>query len=1056
MFVRHEPGAHPLVHAAPPHPTAVVETRALAMGPEEAPALWYVPRVSQGLSQVQLEALMLACQSHETFLPPGERERQGFCLGDGTGVGKSRVLAALFAERWLRRGEAAARRLRGLWISVSADLGAVARREMAAVGGAAIPFECGGRKGARPLPREGLLFCTYMELARRNEHAARVREWIARGDDCVLLFDESHRAKCTTQAGGGSRTAAMMLSLQRDLPHARVVYSSATGAQDVRSMLHMERLGLWGGDGRVFRRAADFDRAMRRAGLGAMEMLARELRQRGLYVSRQLDTSSLRVRIEPRAMGEALESVYNDSVWLWHRTAGQTPRCGPGALVKTQQQRFFRTLMTAAKVPHAIELAEARLREGSSVVFVLQSTGESSLRRGCADAGLAEALRRAVCAGDLAPPGSGAPLDAAVRELAARLPLNPLDQLLHHFGSDRVAEISGRVYRLAARGSGAFERRALDNQAERQLFMSGRKRVAVLTASGSSGISLHDSLESDHPAKRVMIILETPWSPTAFVQQVGRVHRSNQRQPPEIVLMALDDVPAEQRFTATLYQRLQVLGALTGGDRGSVPHTRRMGDRFGYADSVARGAVHDLIAQFTLRRLALALELGAAAEPGVPDLPPAAARRALGLPPRSSGSQAALVDAVFQLLLHMYRNPARNPFPARLARCDYRSSSSVVMRFGAVLALQSPPPMASAASPWRYYDPQQLHVGADMSAVPYVGQLQETTAPVSPALARCLWDRDRYAALLARTFVAAGGHLPAHRWSPGTHRQFPEAFQSGIEAVRPRVPPGILDAVCQYACNWYSNPPDPFSDMVELQLRGPVSAVTTEMWFNAMLSAPLEMQRLYFRQVSDLCGAARRCGAVDPGLEGLQFQELALQRESRWGRGRESVRLLDFSALPVDHTLPWELAQARVSTEAGCDIRSQRRSKRLYMVARQPQRWHLWSVSDRRRPFRSAAPADMERWLAEKFDRVGRDDPGLRERWEKQRRAIVPRHTRLLLLVGSLLRWWVPLHSAAGRASLRAVQASVAGGGARYTGLRVPPILESRVRSLLRKNDLDR
>ena len=126
------------------------------------------------------------------------------------------------------------------------------------------------------------------------------------------------------------------------------------------------------------------------------------------------------------------------------------------------------------------------------------------------------------------------------------------------------------------------------------------------------------------------------------------------------------------------------------------------------------------------------------------------------------------------------------------------------------------------------------------------------------------------------------------------------------------------------------------------------------------------------------------------------------------------------------------------------------------MVARQPQRWHLWSVSDRRRPFRSAAPADMERWLAEKFDRVDRDDPGLRERWEKQRRAIVPRHTRLLLLVGSLLRWWVPLHSAAGRASLRAVQASVAGGGARYTGLRVPPVLESRVRSLLRKNDLER
>ena len=94
------------------------------------------------------------------------------------------------------------------------------------------------------------------------------------GDGCVV-FDESHKAKnlmsgrqggkkagADAAAGGGggggdeggnswgskgsSKTAQAVMSLQEQLPKARVVYCSATGASSVRNMAYMERLGLWG------------------------------------------------------------------------------------------------------------------------------------------------------------------------------------------------------------------------------------------------------------------------------------------------------------------------------------------------------------------------------------------------------------------------------------------------------------------------------------------------------------------------------------------------------------------------------------------------------------------------------------------------------------------------------------------------------------------------------------------------------------------------------------------------------------------------------------------
>lgn len=77
-----------------PHPDPVVETASLAS--VEPPDITYQLHLddlvaSGGLSALQLESIVYACQRHEQALPDGQRA--GFFIGDGAGVGKGRTIA---------------------------------------------------------------------------------------------------------------------------------------------------------------------------------------------------------------------------------------------------------------------------------------------------------------------------------------------------------------------------------------------------------------------------------------------------------------------------------------------------------------------------------------------------------------------------------------------------------------------------------------------------------------------------------------------------------------------------------------------------------------------------------------------------------------------------------------------------------------------------------------------------------------------------------------------------------------------------------------------------
>ena len=111
------------------------------------------------------------------------RFRRGWMLGDGTGCGKGRQVAAIILDHWLRG------RRRALWLSASDKLLEDARRDWAAIGGSEADIIPLGkfRRGA-DIPQEaGILFATYATLRSPARQGKRSRleqiVGLARGRD---------------------------------------------------------------------------------------------------------------------------------------------------------------------------------------------------------------------------------------------------------------------------------------------------------------------------------------------------------------------------------------------------------------------------------------------------------------------------------------------------------------------------------------------------------------------------------------------------------------------------------------------------------------------------------------------------------------------------------------------------------------------------------------------------------------------------------------------------------------------------------------------------------
>uniref|UniRef100_A0A8D9EDV4 Protein strawberry notch n=1 Tax=Cacopsylla melanoneura TaxID=428564 RepID=A0A8D9EDV4_9HEMI len=383
------------------HPDPVVETASLSS--VEPNDVWYnisipEPTIKTGsLSALQLEAITYASQAHEQFLPDGTRA--GFLIGDGAGVGKGRTIAGCILENWLKG------RKRALWVSVSNDLKYDAERDLKDIGAPKIdvhPMNKFKYAKISSAPngnvKKGVIFSTYSALIGESNSAGgayktrlkQLLQWCGEDFDGLIVFDECHRAKnlCPVGSTKPTKTGLTVLDLQNKLPKARVIYASATGASEPRNMAYMTRLGMWG-QGTPFPEFMDFIGAVEKRGVGAMEIVAMDMKLRGMYIARQLSFHGVTFKIEEVPLSKDFQKMYDDSVKLWvdamHKFQEAAELVDAENRMKktmwgqfwSSHQRFFKYLCIAAKVRHAVQIAREAIKCGKCVVIGLQSTGEA-------------------------------------------------------------------------------------------------------------------------------------------------------------------------------------------------------------------------------------------------------------------------------------------------------------------------------------------------------------------------------------------------------------------------------------------------------------------------------------------------------------------------------------------------------------------------------------------------------------------------------------------------------------------------------------------------------
>jgi tRNA G10 N-methylase Trm11 len=628
IFERYEPQTL-LIENAQPHPATISESA--AMSAIEPPPVTYKPILSQSLiddgvlSDVQLEAVTYAGQSHSQTLPNGNT--RGFFLGDGTGVGKGRTVTGIILDNYAQG------RKKAVWLSENRGLIPDAKRDVAALFGNSDlvkEFE-GGKKADSSLSiEEGILFTTYSSLSKGYDQSGsnyeKIVKWLGEDFDGVIVFDEAHNManSIATKGGRGVKKASQRgmagLAIQEALPKAKIVYSSATGATEVENLRYAERLGLWG-EGTAFPNGDDFVHKVKAGGLAAMELIARDMKAMGVYLSRNISYEDVVYEKIVHELTPDQRVIYDELARSWQivlqniNKALETTNQNKDGSAKgkaygafwSAEQRFFNQILTAMQVPSMLTDIQKQLDDNNSVVIQLVSTNESAQEREFARL---QEQELDLDDFDLTPKqmlmsyiensfptvqfeeyqdengnvkskpvydsqGKAVINREAVRQKemlldklgSIKVPASPLDMIINHFGSDMVAENTGRKRRVVIKdGKAKEENIANKKQADVTAFQNGDKRIIIFSKAGGTGKSYHADKSAKNHQHRVHYLLQAGWQADAAVQGFGRSHRSNQVSAPTFVLVTTD-LKGQMRFISTIAKRLDQLGALTKGQR---------------------------------------------------------------------------------------------------------------------------------------------------------------------------------------------------------------------------------------------------------------------------------------------------------------------------------------------------------------------------------------------------------------------------------------------------------------------------------------------------------
>jgi len=366
------------------------------------------------LSAVQLEAIVIAGMQNSIILPSGAYS--GALIGDGTGVGKGRISAGILWDNY-RQG-----RRRVIWVSEKWDLMDAAINDFRNIGATELTrgiSQLNGKnvrtpdaavkpldsfKYGKKIEHDGVIFTTYSsiigESAKTGEQRVQqIEDWLRGNDDGeggYILFDEAHKLKNAVAGQGGqeSETGRKVKELLERMPKLRTASLSATAATDVVNLGYLDRLGQWGAGTAFPRGFPEFQNQIGPGGLAAMELIARELKAQGKYVSRTLSYKGVTYSQETHNLNPDQKALYRTAANAWasvvqsaEATIEQTTNGGGRqkgrfmALFAAAQQRFFGLLITALKTPTCIELANKALADGKSVVITLVNTNEAAQER---------------------------------------------------------------------------------------------------------------------------------------------------------------------------------------------------------------------------------------------------------------------------------------------------------------------------------------------------------------------------------------------------------------------------------------------------------------------------------------------------------------------------------------------------------------------------------------------------------------------------------------------------------------------------------------------------
>lgn len=623
------------------HPTPLVESSALSsvLPPEPSYQPHFHPEIIQKgiLSDVQLESVIYAGEAHSKYLGshPDDKNaaapRQGFIVGHGTGVGKGRIIAGIFADNWAKG------RRRGIWFSEGAHLIKDARRDWQDLGGNPADIvdirELNSSGSFEPFA--GIIFATFASLRSESEHGSRLRqliEWFGPSEDGVIAFDEAQNLRNTrakTDSGWSnkiSRQGQAAADLQNATLNSRVVYASATSASDIASLGFATRLGLWG-RGTSFATADTFFKEMNEGGTNALEMVARDLKAMGLYMAANLSFEGVTYERMERALTPEERQAHDTLSDIWSKVHSGLNR----ALITTGLQnvpkhamtrsasmgtihfgmsraRFFQATLASLKMPMLIDAIREDIKKGHAPIIQMYNTFAANADRAIQNAldegndmDTVDATPRDILINYLEksfptvkyvikgqgkssyatplldPNGNKVECPQAVKirdQLiadvnATSIPEGPLEQLFDAFGPDMIAEATGRSQRLVpgAQGGRILEERGSKDM-ENDVKAFVDDEKRILVFSAAGATGATYSASLAFRNQRLR---------RHYVLQAGwRADQANQgmgrshrsnQAQPPEYILLTTDLWSDQRMISSVATGMRGLGALTRGLR---------------------------------------------------------------------------------------------------------------------------------------------------------------------------------------------------------------------------------------------------------------------------------------------------------------------------------------------------------------------------------------------------------------------------------------------------------------------------------------------------------